>query len=347
MPESKMNLVFLSYAHEDLDKVRKVYAGLKNRRVNVWFDKENLKKGRWKPQIMKAISRSRDFVICLSNTALKKMSGEEPGFQDEELQTAWEFAREQDEKKFAIIPVRLEDCGRGDLRLSGWRQYDLFEDWEGVLDTLAVNLGGNSLSDASAIDERTEEEKMIESMMGKGATFWYSGEYDRALSLFEAVISIKPDYNEAWNNKGGALVNLNRPDEALKAFHKAIEIKPDDHVAWYNKGVTLDSSNRPYEALESYNKVLEINPDDHKVLNNKGVALNSLGRPDEALEAFNKALETKPDDHVVLWNKGNAFKSLGRYKEAQEAFNKALEINPDFEKKLKEIINKLIKNPKK
>jgi len=34
------------------------------------------------------------------------------------LQIEWEYAREQDEKGFTIIPVRLEDCGRGDMRLS-------------------------------------------------------------------------------------------------------------------------------------------------------------------------------------------------------------------------------------
>jgi hypothetical protein len=45
MPEIEREYAFLSYAHEDLEKVRKVYEGLKKRKVNVWFDKEDLKKG--------------------------------------------------------------------------------------------------------------------------------------------------------------------------------------------------------------------------------------------------------------------------------------------------------------
>jgi len=222
MPDLEREYAFLSYAHEDLEKVYKVYEGLKKRKVNVWFDKKDIKKGRWKPQILKAISRSRDFVICLSNSAIEKTSGENPGFQDEELQTAWEFAREQDEKDFTIIPVRLEDCGRGDMRLSGWQQYDLFEDWEGVLDTLAVNLGGKSLSDASAKDERTEDEKIVSTIMGKGVIFFYSGEYNRSLSSFEAAINIKPYLPEALYNRGLALEILGRPEEAYKSMAKAI-----------------------------------------------------------------------------------------------------------------------------
>jgi tetratricopeptide (TPR) repeat protein len=329
MPGLERDLVFLSYAHEDLDKVRKVYEGLKERNVNVWFDKENLGPGRWKPQILKAISRSKYFAICLSNSAVKKTSGEKPGFQDKELQTAWQFAEEQDEKVFSIVPVRLEDCGRGNMMLSGWQQYDLFKDWEGVLDKLAVHLGGKSLSDATAIDERTEDEKMLESMMGKGRMFYYLGEYDRALSLFEAAISIKPDYHKAWYNKGVILVDLGRPDEAFEAYNKAIEIKPDDHEAWYNKGATLADLGRYDEALEAFNKAIEIKPDDHETWTNKGAALGSLGRYDEALEAYNKSIEIKPDDHKAWYNKGYVLYKLGRYDEALEAYNKAIEIKPD------------------
>lgn len=107
MPDLEREFVFLSYASEDLEKVRKVYRGLKERKVNVWFDEEDLKKGRWKQQIMKAISHSKSFVICISNAALKKTSFEKPGFQDEELQFAYEIAINQTDDKFDIVPVRF------------------------------------------------------------------------------------------------------------------------------------------------------------------------------------------------------------------------------------------------
>lgn len=48
MSTTERELVFLSYAHDDKEKVRKVYDGLKERKVNVWFDKENKEPGRWK-----------------------------------------------------------------------------------------------------------------------------------------------------------------------------------------------------------------------------------------------------------------------------------------------------------
>ncbi|MCP5049090.1 MAG: TIR domain-containing protein, partial [bacterium] len=227
MPELKRDITFLSYAHEDLEQIWKIYKGLKKRGVDVWFDKEDLGKGRWKQKILNAINRSKNFVFCLSNAALKKTHGEKPGFQDDELQYAYEIAVNQPEDKFTIVPVRLEDCDRGDHRISIFQQHDLFPDVETGLDKLAVDLGGVSLADATARDERTEDEKMVAGLMGKSLTFYYSGEYEKALSISETVITINPGKQEAWVKKGVFLSALGRKDEAMKAFNKAIEIKPD------------------------------------------------------------------------------------------------------------------------
>ena len=48
MAKPNRDRVFLSYAHEDLDTVRRIYSGLKERQLNVWFDKVDFGPGRWK-----------------------------------------------------------------------------------------------------------------------------------------------------------------------------------------------------------------------------------------------------------------------------------------------------------
>lgn len=64
--------VFVSYAHENLDMVRRIYVGLKERNLDIWFDKEDLDPGLWKRKTEKAIQKSRYFIICVSEAALKK-----------------------------------------------------------------------------------------------------------------------------------------------------------------------------------------------------------------------------------------------------------------------------------
>jgi len=107
MAKTARDRVFLSYAHEDLDTVHRIYAGLKERQLNVWFDKIDLGAGRWKPAITKAIAQSRFFLICLSQATLKKTGDEESGFQDVELNTAYSIAQEQPDDEHTLRLKKL------------------------------------------------------------------------------------------------------------------------------------------------------------------------------------------------------------------------------------------------
>jgi hypothetical protein len=116
--------VFLSYARDDLPKVWEIYQGLKLRGLRIWFDQVSLGPGPWKNQILKAIASSRYYIIAVSNAALRK-TGTDPGFLDEELDAAYQFAKDLPVKDFTIVPVLLEDCDRGDHRLKSFQQYAL------------------------------------------------------------------------------------------------------------------------------------------------------------------------------------------------------------------------------
>ncbi|MDR4498270.1 MAG: TIR domain-containing protein [Candidatus Scalindua sp.] len=223
MTESNRVRVFLSYAKEDLDKVRIVYEGLEKRELNVWFDDKHLLPGAWKPQIENAIIKSRYFVICISEAALRKTGDERPGFQDEELNRAYNIAEKQPDKDFAIVPVRIEECGRGDFRLSCFHQYDLFEDIEKGLDKLAVHLGGSSLSDITAKDERTEDEKIIEHLMCKDQAAYFAAEYEKSIAILNSVLALKPDFSDALNNLGLVWSAKGEYDKAIECFEKSLK----------------------------------------------------------------------------------------------------------------------------
>ncbi len=223
MAESSTDRVFLSYAKEDIDKVKDVYEGLKKRGLKVWFGEEDLRLGGWKSQIEKAISKSRYFVICISQAALRKTGDEKPGYQDEELNRAYNIAEKQSDQDFAIIPIRLEECGRGDFRLSSFQQYDLFKDMEKHLDKLAVHLGGSSLSDSMAKDKRTEGEKTIEHLMSEAEAANFAAEYDRAIVILNSVLALKPDSTDALNNLGIAWGGKGEYDKAIEYFGKDLK----------------------------------------------------------------------------------------------------------------------------
>jgi HEAT repeat protein len=186
---------FLSYARPDLQRVQKVYDDLKRRGVDVWFDRIDLLPGKWKPQILRAIRRSRYFLICLSKAALSK-TGDDPGFQDTELNEAYNIAIDQDEKSFVIIPLRLEECDRGDNRLSQFQQFDLFVDWEEAVDRLAVHLGGLSLRGGAEARPPSEKESWVHGLQGRVLAFHYAGEAAKAEEAALALAKIIQDPSE-------------------------------------------------------------------------------------------------------------------------------------------------------
>src|SRR5207237_1944405 len=73
--------------------------------------------------------------------------------------------------------------------------------------------------------------------------------------------AIKPDYAEAFDNRGLALHELKRYDEAIAAYDRALAIKPQLAQALWHRGNALNELKRHDEALASYRAALSIDPD--------------------------------------------------------------------------------------
>lgn len=321
--------VFISYAHDDLDIVHRLYTDLKERGVNLWFDKENMEPGRWKTQIQKVIPKSRFFLFCISNSALEKTE-RGSGFIDDELQQAYEIAMMQDERHFTIVPVRIEkELSRGDHRLSIFQQYDLFEDWEREVDKLAVYLGGKAFASVIEKKEQSENEILIDSLRGKADAAFHGSQYDKALLFYDALVSLKPDDAKAWCNKGIALSELRRYADALSAFGEALRYQPKDAETWYGIGVARTKLSRHEEALFAYEEAIELQPEYADAWHNKGFELGALGRYEEELEAYAEALKYEPNNASTLSNMGHTLAILGRYQEGMAAIEKSLMLNPN------------------
>jgi len=119
-------------------------------------------------------------------------------------------------------------------------------------------------------------------------------------------------------------------EQALASYDKALEIKPDYHQAWTNRGNVLKKLGKHDEAEKSSKQALKFSSKTFEYWNSEGIALISLGNYSEALKSLNKALELRPNDCNTLYNKANALKKLHRSKEEMDCYNKINEINPNF-----------------
>lgn len=102
----------------------------------------------------------------------------------------------------------------------------------------------------------------VETYYRLGNFFLIEKEFDKAIELYNKVITIKPTHINALYNKARALYEADRPEEALRIVsHAAILSQDPSAVAssLINLACTLTALGRYSEALEKYELAMEIN----------------------------------------------------------------------------------------
>ena len=128
------------------------------------------------------------------------------------------------------------------------------------------------------------------------------GQITAAIEHAESLIAQYPGAYIVWNILGASRAQIGMLDEAIEAYQKCISLKPDFADAYYNKGVAFQAKGKFDLSIEAYNKAILIKPDYPEAFNNMGVALKDQGKLDEAIEAFNKIIKLRPDHNEAYNN---------------------------------------------
>lgn len=116
-----------------------------------------------------------------------------------------------------------------------------------------------------------------------------------AVSQYEFVLKLVPDYAGALGGLGAAYQFLRRFDEAARCFEKALQIRPSADLLGKTGGLLLDAGH-PVQALTYFDKALEIEPDNRILIANRAAAAYRAGRFAEAFRGFSHMLELDPED---------------------------------------------------
>jgi len=142
-----------------------------------------------------------------------------------------------------------------------------------------------------------------------------AGQIDDCIEKYNALISLRPDFVEAYNNLGAALKDKCLFDDELKQYQKALSINPNYADAHNNLGNALNRIGKVDEALQHYEKAYALDPRSSPCANNLLAALICFGRNDEALSIIQKAVLNMDEDNysqivlvtyclIVYWVQG-------------------------------------------
>ena len=111
-----------------------------------------------------------------------------------------------------------------------------------------------------ALDSDPENKLAHVAHMNMGFALTQLGNLEDALTSYERAIAIKPDYAEAYCNRGAVQESLRRASAALASYDRAIEINPAYADAYFNRGNILRELREFAAAIASYDKAIALNP---------------------------------------------------------------------------------------
>lgn len=121
-----------------------------------------------------------------------------------------------------------------------------------------------------------------------------SGNYDRALGYYRALLATHPDEALLLERAGISALRLGQLDEAVSLLDRGTRVPGAGWRAWNARGVAADRQGRWDEALAAYDRATAVGGDHAEVANNRGWSLMLQGRWDEALNAFERAASIDP-----------------------------------------------------
>ena len=170
-----------------------------------------------------------------------------------------------------------------------------------------LNQGKTSTTQGLSTANNTPIVQDAEFWFEQGTQKYMNGDFIGAIASFDRALEFKPDYPDAWNNRGVALRNLGRFAEAIASYDRALEFKPDFHLAWGNRGTAVCSLSKNRISTPSLEALIYRKPI---------VALNDREPHIFALrEALPHLIQGSPPWGQIYRYLGQAYLEHSRYKE--------------------------------
>jgi len=154
------------------------------------------------------------------------------------------------------------------------------------------------------------------------------GDFDGAASCWREVVKTLPQYTEAWQALGRALVEQKQDSRARTAFDTALQLDPDSPATLTALAEIYSREGRQNEAITYYERALALKPYWGPAQWGLGNALEALARPDEARLHFGRALHDRLYTPAALKGLAQLCFEKGWLNEACTNFIDALKLDP-------------------
>jgi tetratricopeptide (TPR) repeat protein len=165
-----------------------------------------------------------------------------------------------------------------------------------------------------------------EEFIKRGKELLEQKQYYAAGQAFETAVKLDPSSAEAYCFRGKLQLDRAKGTDDLS---KAIELKPDYADAYYERGLNNDLANDQVSALRDYNKAIELNSRLFDAYRTRAV-LYLLQRKDAlAIADYTKMIELKPDGESY-YMRGNSYLEIGQDAIAIVDLTRSIQLDPTY-----------------
>ncbi len=154
------------------------------------------------------------------------------------------------------------------------------------------------------------------------------GDWDAAASAYQAALRLAPEYPDALNLMGTALLQLGDTDAAVDHLQRAARKMKNHPGVHATLGQACFAAGRHEQAREAFRRASRLDPGNVNYRLGTATALAAQGRFAEAETLLRKQAREFAGAAPVWLNLGNVLRDLGRPAEALDCFVKTLALDP-------------------
>src|SRR4029077_17319315 len=128
----------------------------------------------------------------------------------------------------------------------------------------------------------------------KGIEDFGKGDFNAALLDFNQAITLKPDFEAAFLNRGNTRLKLKDYKGALDDYGQAVKLNANDDKAYYGVAQVEAIIGTQQQVLDAYNHAIQANPKNADALYYRGEIKFQLKDFQGAIDDFTQAINAKP-----------------------------------------------------
>lgn len=153
-------------------------------------------------------------------------------------------------------------------------------------------------------------------------------EYREAIRYYSEALDKKPDFADAYSNRGLAKFRNGDPEGALADYDRAIAADPDFGAAYLNRSEARLETGNSQGSLADLQRIEQEYRDSSFYQVRLGDTYMRLNQPAPAQAAYDRAIQLDPRNVEALTNRGALYFGQKAYEQAEADVRQALQLNP-------------------